>query len=86
MTNHGRYRMRKRLGLGKHATDRALARARERGRATTEFRGSFRAYLNAQSYVHRASALIYGQNIYWLGRDDVLVTVYQVPAKYRKYL
>jgi len=86
VTDHGEKRLRKRLGLSKSSVDKAFGDALLKGRRHAEFKGRFRRYLDAQASVHHSAPIVHGHTIYWTSKDGVLITAYQVPAMYRKYL
>lgn len=86
LTKHGQERLRKRLGLNKKAMERSFQSALEKGKRTSEFKGRFRKYLDAISQEYRTTPVIYGQNIYIVNKENVLITVFQVPSEYKKYL
>lgn len=85
MTNHGEKRMRKRMGLSKKALDKAYGEALLYGRHQREFKGSLKKYLDSKAEFYKATPIIHGHFIYWTSRGQ-LITVYQVPPKFKKYL
>lgn len=85
LSDHGAKRMRKRLGLNKRALDKAFGDALLYGRKHNEFKGRFKRYLDDKARFYHAEPVVYGQNIYWKS-GDTLITVYQVPSKFKKYL
>lgn len=85
VTKHGEKRMRKRLGLSKAGVDRSFGDALLHGRKHNEFKGRFKKYLDYNAAFYKSEPIVYGQNIYWVSAGK-LITVYQVPAKFKKYL
>lgn len=85
VTAHAEKRMRKRLGLKKSCVDKSFGDALLYGRKLMEFKGGFKRYLDKGSIEHHSQPIIYNQNIYWYNQGR-LITVFQVPTKYKKYL
>ena len=83
LTKHGEMRMRKRAGVPRRATQKLVDEARAKGKAPTEFKGSFRRYLDLQAITHHTTPIVYNGNIYFFD-GDVLTTMWAIPQIYRK--
>ena len=86
MTDHGAMRMHKRLGIKKKAVESAFQVALVNGKPAKEFKGKLKKFLDREARFYKSTPLIYGQNIYWVSKQDELITVIPVPAHLRKYL
>ncbi len=85
LTDQGEKRMRKRLGLNKSGLEKSFGDALLRGKKHSEFKGAFKRFLDEKAILYRSMPIIHGHNIYWV-KGSSLITVYQVPARFRKYL
>lgn len=85
VTKHAEKRIRKRLGISKSNVDKMFSEALVKGRVTSDFVGAFKRFLDHKSMEFRATPLVLAQNIYW-HNHGVLITVYQVPNRFKKYL
>lgn len=85
ISDHGEKRLRKRLGLSKAGVGKAFEDALLKGRKHNEFKGRFKKYLDHNAAFYKAAPVVHAQNIYWIA-NDTLITVYQVPSKFKKYL
>jgi len=86
VTRHAEHRIRERVGLPKKAVRRAAARAITCGVSHLETSGGLRRYLDyiyMRGYGEANNMYVYGAFIY-LFCNDTLMTVYDVPQKYRK--
>ena len=89
LTNHGRERIKQRIGVGKSnkKVERAASLALERGMHIDDFKGEFKKYLddNYIKYQCGDNMRIHASQI-WIFESNRLVTVKPVPPRYaRKY-
>lgn len=84
ITDHAHDRMKERLGLPKRAHQNAAQRAYTLGKAHGEARGRLKKFLDAEWLNHKTAnnPRIYGEHIYFF-RDNVLITVFEVPKRLR---
>jgi hypothetical protein len=85
VTKHAEKRIRKRLGLSKANIDKTFVKAIQEGRGPVDFCGAFKKFLDRKAIEHRATPTVLAQNIYWHSHGT-LITVYQVPNRFKKYL
>lgn len=86
VTNHGKKRMRERVGLPKKAVLSGADRALKNGLDRTELSGSLRRYVDSlywQTEIKGKNLKIYGNMIYIFDRM-VLITTFAIPRKYLK--
>lgn len=86
VTRHGEDRVRQRLGLPKRIVDKYVASALESGRSQADFKGAFRKHLDRLGIENHTRPIVHNGFIWIFGADNVLITVYVVPVKFRKYL
>ncbi len=87
VTKHGDLRVRKRLGLPRKTVEKQAAKAFTDGQPVSAFSGAFKRYLDLQGINFKSVARVYKGNIYFYNKEDnALITCWQVPSKYRKYL
>lgn len=85
ITAHGEKRLRKRLGISKTAVKRDFERALKDGKRHGEFKGSFKRYLDKYGAFYRSLAIVYGNTIYFTSGNR-LITAWEVPSRFRKYI
>ena len=85
VTKHAEKRIRKRLGISKSNVDKTFTKALAEGHGPANFSGEFKKFLDRKSIEFRATPIVLAQNIYW-HCHGTLVTVYQVPNRFKKYL
>jgi hypothetical protein len=87
LTDHAIERGRERLGLGKGSLIKMADKALETGIKHAETNGRLKRYISSlwQKEEVINNARILGEVIY-LFRDQVLITVYQLPLEYRRVL
>lgn len=87
ITDHAYDRMKERLGWNHKAGERMAQKAFEQGVTHGETRGSLHRYLDGifLSYRNANCMRIYGEAIF-LFADNVLITVYALPTRYRKLM
>lgn len=87
VTSHAEDRMSERLNINKKAIKRQAELALERGKKHSDFSGSFCRYLDRVYLTERnANNMRIYNNSVFLFHNDILITVFQVPSKYRKLL
>lgn len=86
MSKHGELRIRKRLGKPRKIAAKLAAAAWEGGYPIKTFTGYFKKYLLHHARYYRTIVRVHKGDIYFFGSDAVLITVWQVPAQYRKQL
>lgn len=85
ITKHAEKRLRKRAGIKKSAVEKTFKKAQELGKRQNDFKGAFRKYLDFWAIDYRSTPIVYQNTIYFMKGDD-LVTAWQVPQKYIKYI
>lgn len=85
ITKHAEKRIRKRLGINKRSAEANYASALKHGKRAKDFKGAFRKYLDFWQKDYFSTAIVYDYAIYFVKHGD-LVTVWPVPAKFRKYI
>ena len=85
LTIHGGKRSKERCGLGKSASSRMADRALEQGLRHSEVAGSLRRFLDSLylSHCNATNMRIWNKKVY-LFRQNVLITIIDVPARYHK--
>lgn len=84
ITKHGERRAHERAGLPKRAVARQAEAALQKGKTYKDFSGNFRRYLDKLSIEYKNNNLrVYSGYIYAF-TEDRLITVLQIPVKYRK--
>lgn len=85
LTNHGSERLCKRGGLKKKSLERVANKALEKGIRHSEATGSLKKYLDKLYLTHRVAnnMRVYAGKVY-LFKENVLVTVLDLPSKYSK--
>lgn len=83
VTDHGTQRIKDRLGLSKKIADKVSQKALENGVSHNETKGSFKRYIDSLWFKHQKAnnIKIYHRKIY-LFRDEILITVLNLPNKY----
>lgn len=85
LTRHGIARARERLGLGKSASARRAGIALDRGIGPDDVGGNFRAWLLGAAMRNPGSvARVHGGQVFIFGSGLELVTVFPVPADFRR--
>lgn len=84
ITQHGMDRLSERSGKPKRAIQKLANDALSKGKKHSEFSGSFKRYLDGVFLDHRnaTNMRVYAAQLF-LFRDDVLITAWQIPPKYR---
>ncbi len=86
ITNHAYERAQERLGLNHSAFANLIERVKEKGISHANIKGNFRRYIDAMFMKHRSKQIrVYGENMFVFGYDDVNITVFKVPLRFRKY-
>lgn len=87
VTNHARKRMKQRAGVGKKASYRLAANARERGVNRTQLTGSVRRYLDKLYFSHEdcTDIIVYAGKVFVFVKT-ILVTVMNLPGQYIKHI
>lgn len=85
VTKHAEKRVRKRLGKSKSTVVENFGTALLSGRKHGEFKGAFKKYLDYYAMFYHSTPIIHQGVIYWVVGSK-LITAWQVPQKYRKYL
>lgn len=80
VSKHAKHRLRKRSSVSKRQNILAI----ERGYSTDNFTGSFRRYLDKIKNKRNVNLIIYSNNIFIYGSNNILITVLNVPSKYNK--
>lgn len=85
VTRHGGRRMRQRLGIPKKATEKNAQRALQSGIRHAETVGALNNYLHTLYVEHgNANNLRVWCNYVYVFCDERLITVFQLPQKYRR--
>lgn len=87
-TKHAYKRAKQRLGWSKSALNNMMPRAHELGMKQRDANAVLRKFfkkLRAKSDQQINNIRIYGQVVYFF-HNHVLVTVYQIPTRYNRYL
>ena len=90
LTNHGRKRIKQRIGIGKSnkKVERVASIALEKGLHINDFKGEFKRYLedNYMKYQCGDNMRVHASQI-WIFEENRLVTVKPIPSRYaRKYM
>lgn len=85
ITKHGSERMEERTGLSKSSQEKMFQLALTSGTERNNYTGQFGRYLDKLMLSQKAQIKIYGNFIY-IYKQNSLITVLNVPTKYRKYL
>ncbi len=81
ISKHAKHRLRERSSISKRQNDLAI----ERGYSIDNFAGSFRRYLEKIiDNSNNINLIIYSNDIFLYGNNNVLITVLDVPSKYNK--
>lgn len=86
VSKHGERRTRQRVGLPKKSVERNAQRALTDGIGHKEASGALKRYIAwlYERYAHNGNNIrIYGDKV-WVFHDGILITVLNVPGKYRK--
>ena len=85
ITEHAAERAKERLGLNRRAIARLAASALESGISPVDTRGSLRKYLDVKAALHPGcEPLIHGMFVFIFGREDALITVWELPHEFRR--
>lgn len=84
VSRHGEYRTRKRVGVPKSAVKRLAAKAMAEGITRHDTHGPLRRYLDALYYYNESAnnIRIWGEKV-WIFSDHTLITVLDLPQKYK---
>lgn len=84
ITDHADERIKERLGLPKSARMSTAERAYTKGNTHSQARGKLKRYLDYcwLSHKNANNVRVYAQHI-WFFKDNVLITVYDVPKHMR---
>lgn len=87
ITDHAYQRARQRLGWKKRSLERMLKRAFAQGRRVDDYSGEFGRYLTAKCRGEGVAntLIIYGEIMFFFC-NSTLITLYQVPNKFSRYL
>lgn len=77
-TNHGKKRMKQRAGKSSRMFELAL----ERGHRRSEYSGGFGRYLDGLGIKYKSIQVVYGNDIYCIGKQNQLITVLKIPSKF----
>jgi len=83
LTKHGEKRIRKRAGIPRRATQKLVDEAKLKGKPASEFKGSFRRYLDFQGITYNTTPVVYNGYIYFF-HGNLLTTMWPIPQSYRK--
>lgn len=85
ITNHATKRTKERVGISKKLTEKNAIRALECGIQHEDTKGRLRRYVDSLYLKEHAAnnVRIYCNNVY-LFHNNILITVFPVPVKYRK--
>ena len=83
LTNHGEWRLRKRVGIPKSAADKVADKALEHGIGRGDCNGPLRRYLEGIYFAYGSgnNVRIYNRKVY-VFEGPVLITVFNLPKKY----
>jgi hypothetical protein len=84
VTKHSEARSRERLGIPKKAVAKMATEALERGKRHSDFSGSIKRYLDGVFLTCRSAnnMRVHAQHLF-LFNGETLITVWQIPPKYR---
>lgn len=87
ITNHAYDRANERLSLDKSSFARLASKAFNEGFTHSDAKSQLKKYLDKIWFQHKTSnnVRLYGENIFFF-KNNVLITVYQLPFPLRKYL
>lgn len=87
LTTHSIERCKERLNLNEKSLQRMAEKALKEGKSHSECKGKLRKYLNKLwlKYKTANNPRIHGE-VLFLFRDDVLITLYQIPLDLRKWI
>lgn len=87
ITDHAYDRAKERLSLSKDSFCRLALKAYTEGIKAKECKGRLKRYLDKLwfQYKNANNVIIYGENIFFF-KDNVLITVYQLPYELRKFI
>jgi hypothetical protein len=86
LSHHAILRGKERLSLNKGSFTRLVEKAASTGLKREDCRGRLKKYLDALYKDYEADNIrIFGEVIYFI-KNDVLITLYQIPVEYKKWL
>jgi hypothetical protein len=87
ITDHAYDRAKERLSLSKDSFCRLATKAYVEGIKAKESKGRLKRYLDKLWFQYKTAnnVVIYGENIFFF-RENVLITVYQLPHVLRKFI
>ena len=85
VTNHAAKRTKERLGISKRISEKNADKALQVGICHSDTSGSLHRYISALYWKHQTAnnVRIYCDTVY-IFHNDVLITVFPLPQKYRK--
>jgi len=87
LTNHGEDRGKNRMGLNKKATQRIADKAFSKGLKHSDFKGSFKRFLDGV-YLRYGTAnnmRIFNNEVF-IFKGDVLITILDIPYRFHKVI
>lgn len=82
ITNHGKKRLKERVGVGKGNASKVTHRALAHGLGYQDCEGELAKWLLGKKLKSGAVAKIYGQKAYIFSEEDVLITVLSLPDEF----
>lgn len=83
ISHHAATRAKQRLGLKRPSLDKAASTALAKGLSPQQTAGRLRRYLDSQA-AKGSRPRVWSEHIYLFGRDDVLITVLDLPRGLRR--
>ena len=82
LTYHGTERIVQRVGINKKSARRLAERALERGYTLDDIKGALCFWVKARVHGEDTeNPVVYGDKLYLFSREDVLITVLQLPSE-----
>jgi hypothetical protein len=87
ITNHAESRGKDRMGLNKKAIKRIAEKSLTKGLKHSDFKGSFKRYLDGIYLRHgTANNMRIFNNEVFIFKEDILITILDIPYKYHKVI
>jgi len=85
ITNHGKERIKKRIGVSKSLSEKIAVKALEKGLKHSDTKGKLKKFLDGLYLSHKTAnnMRIYARKIF-LFRDNLLITVIDLPKQFHK--
>lgn len=85
ITKHAFNRAKERYGLNKKSFKRLAEKAYDLGKRQNDLKGKLKKYVSYLAKEYKSVPILYGSFLYFF-KNDRLITTYQLPSEFIKYL